>query len=120
DTNRISPKENDPWRDEWFEMSRFEKLCWYWMAENKYLRERVGKTVQFEKIISNYEYFSQNILKPLNMEISKKIWEEKIIQPRNITIDYKYPHWCDWNEEKDIFNIICGEEMGKNGYKINS
>jgi len=119
DTNRIYPREGDPWRDEWSNMSRFEKLCWYWMIENKYLRECVGNTVQFEKIITDYEYFDRKLLKPLNMRILKKFWEEKINKPKNVTNHYKLPHWREWNEKKDVFNMICGKEMEKNGYKLN-
>lgn len=119
DTKRICPKENDPWRDQWQKMSRFEKLCWYWMVENTYLRECVRNTVKFEKIISDYEYFSKNILRPLNLTISKNTWEGKIIKPRNISADYMLSHWSKWGEEKESFNKICGKEMRENGYELN-
>ncbi|NJE12880.1 sulfotransferase [Thermococcus sp. LS2] len=119
DTKRIYPKEDDPWRDEWPRMSRFEKLCWYWMIENKYLRECIGKTIQFEKVISDYNYFKKNVLKPLNLEIPREIWEETINKPKNITVRYKLPHWREWDQKKrEAFERICGEEMKKCGYKL--
>lgn len=119
DTKRIYPKEEDPWRDEWPRMSRFEKLCWYWMIENKYLRECIGKTVQFEKIISDYEYFRKNVLKPLNLEIPKESWEKEVNKPKNVTKTYKLSHWSKWDKEKkEIFERICGEEMRRNKYEL--
>lgn len=119
DTRRIYPRENDPWRDEWPRMLRFEKLCWYWMVENKYLRECIGKTIHFEKIILEYDYFKKNVLKPLNLEISRETWEEIINKPKNATVSHKLPHWSKWDKRtKEAFERICGEEMRKSGYEL--
>jgi|Deesub1362A_J573_1020465.scaffolds.fasta_scaffold00470_10 hypothetical protein len=116
-TRRIYPKRGDPWRDKWPEMSRFERLCWYWQVENRYLRSCIKRTVQLERIVSSYEYFSDEVLKPLNLEIPEGIWQEAVKSPKNVTREYKLPHWSEWEQEKvAAFWRICGDEMKANGY----
>lgn len=119
-TLMIYPGKDDPWREKWCQMTRFEKLCWYWMIENMYLRECIGKTVQFEKIVKDYKYFRDNVLKPLELRVSKEVWERERNKPKNVTRFYILPHWSKWNKKmKEIFERICGEEMRKNGYELN-
>ena len=118
-TKRIRPREDDPWKDEWHKMSRFEKLCWYWAVENKYLRECIGKTVQFEKLVTDYDYFKKNLLKPLKLDIPEEMWKSEVNKPKNVTTTYKLPHWKEWDQKKkEAFERICGDEMKKCGYKL--
>lgn len=42
-TSKIHPLPDDPWYERWEKMDRFEKICWYWQVENKYLREQGEK-----------------------------------------------------------------------------
>lgn len=94
DTRMIYPSKDDPFSSRWNKMSRFEKLCWYWMVENRFLRECIGDSpVQFEKIISDYNYFKETLLDTLGLDIPKGIWEREVKKPRNITIKHKPPHW---------------------------
>ena len=100
-------------------MKRFEKLCWYWKIENEYLNKNIEKTIMFEKLISDYEYFKTEILESLNLEISKKIWLENINKPLNVSKKYTFNHWMKWSDDdKIIFEQICGELMRKNGYQL--
>lgn len=115
----ISPDHTDPWRASWPEMDRFARLCWYWREENRRLRVNIGKTVQFEKILSSYEYFQDQVLEPCGLHLDKKVWEMAINIPRNTTNKFSMPKWDQWTpEQKKTFMEICGEEMTQNGYQI--
>lgn len=114
---RIHPTKTDPWQIQWAHMDRFSRLCWYWQVENSYLRTVIGKPVQFEKILSSYEYFHNEILKPCHIHIDKKEWEVAIASPRNTTSSFQMPKWDDWTaEQQRVFREICGDEMAKCGY----
>ncbi|MHA1249439.1 MAG: sulfotransferase [Candidatus Helarchaeota archaeon] len=116
-TNDIYPIGNDPYKDLWKKMSRFEKVCWYWQNEHLYLTQKLGPGVQFEKILSDYEYFKHNILDPLDLKISKNLWEKYRSKKINITTKYKFPPWNQWDNVKtNIFWKICGRVMELNGY----
>lgn len=118
DTRMIYPR-SGAWRDKWSSMNRFERLCWYWMVENRYLRECIGRTVQFERILSSYEYFRENVLEPLGLKVSREVWKRAVDRPKNVTEVYRLPHWSKWSDEmKSAFERICGEEMEKCGYKL--
>lgn len=50
------PASDDPYFCQWQSMTRFEKVCWLWQADNRYLRKNIGHSLQFEKLISDYGY----------------------------------------------------------------
>lgn len=113
----IYPGKTDPWRARWKDMDRFSRICWLWQEENARLRKDVGRIVQFEKILSSYEYFYNEILEPCHISLDKKMWESAIASPRNITSNFEMPKWKDWTaEQQKTFREICGDEMGKCGY----
>lgn len=117
-TKTIEPIKEDPWFSKWEDMNRFERLCWYWDIENRYLHENIDITIYFEKLISDYEYFNEILLEPLKLQIPKDIWEEEVKSPKNITKKHTFPHWSEWDPEKlESFNKICGETMKNLGYK---
>ncbi|MGC1377609.1 MAG: sulfotransferase [Anaerolineales bacterium] len=110
----IHPSEQDPWKTRWKKMDRFAKICWLWQVENAQLRSSIGTTVQFEKVLSSYEYFQDNILNPCHIDVDKKTWETAVASPRNITSHFQMPKWDDWTpEQQKVFREICGDEMAK-------
>jgi hypothetical protein len=118
-TSLIRPQEGDPQCDTWPGMNRFEKLCWYWSAENRYLRNCVQRTVRFEDLISDYGYFEDSLLSPLQLEIADQAWREASMTPKNVTRRYRIPHWSSWDVTMQrAFERICGEEMARNGYRL--
>ena len=118
-TKNIMPKNGDQWYDEWGNMTRFERLCWYWNIENHYLLDNIGKIIQFENLISSYEYFQEKLLIPLGLVIPESLWEKEINAPKNITSKYEFPHWTQWDSKrKSIFNTICGKIMKEVGYSL--
>ena len=115
----IHPTEMDPWKAKWNEMDRFSRICWYWQEENARLRKAVGKTVQFEKIVSSYDYFYAEILEPCNISVDKENWVSTIGSPRNITEKFQMPKWDGWTpQQKKTFIDICGDEMEECGYSV--
>ena len=121
-TKNIMPENGDLWYNEWSSMNRFERLCWYWDVENRYLSENIENTIIFEELISNYEYFKTNLLIPLDLEISEEIWQREVKTPKNITPKYNlHPHWTKWDQKnKENFFRLCGDTMNKLGYSLNS
>lgn len=118
-TALIYPREDAPWAEVWPQMNRFEKLCWYWMVENRYLRHAIDRAVQFEKVVSEYEYFASQLLTPLGLSIAEKNWRVAKQRPKNATRRYRIPHWSSWDDnKKQAFERICGEEMYRNGYEV--
>lgn len=119
-TSLLHPQEGDPQNDAWLGMNRFEKLCWYWLVENRCLRSCIGQTVQLEKLLSDYDYFKDKLLNPLQLDISESKWLEATNIPKNVTRGYRIPHWSSWDVKMQrAFERICGEEMAKNGYSLN-
>jgi hypothetical protein len=118
-TKYIYPTSKDLFKDQWPHMSRFERLCWLWAVENGYLRGCIGHKVRFEEVISDYEYFRQEILDPLCLDIPEETWRKAVRLPKNVTKQYGIPHWTTWKaSETQTFLRICGREMRANGYKI--
>lgn len=116
---RIHPTKSDAWREKWHEMDRFSRICWFWQVENSYLRATIGKIIQFEKIVSNYDYFRNELLGPCHIYIEKTDWERSVTSPRNTTGRFGMPKWDDWSpQQKRAFETICGDEMAKCGYEF--
>jgi hypothetical protein len=115
----IHPDHNDPWKADWNDMDRFARICWYWQEENRRLRTVIGKTVQFEKILSSYEYFQSQVLEPCGIYIKKAVWEDAVLTPRNTTNEFSMPRWDQWTlDQQKTFREICGDEMINCGYDI--
>lgn len=118
-TGGIGPGKEDRWYDQWPSMDRFEKLCWYWAVENRYLRANINKTIKFEDAISNYEYFCKNVLDNLGLKISVEEWQGAVQSPKNVTEAFLLPSWRGWDLDlSKKFERICGQEMIENGYEL--
>lgn len=117
-TKLIWPKTGDSARTHWAEMSRFEKLCWYWKVENEFLRSGIrAEPIQFEKLIGSYEDFIERICQPCGIEISRDVWKRAVGVPKNATKDYRFPHWSEWDPKTTkAFDEMCGQEMVLSGY----
>lgn len=113
----MHPTDSDPWKSHWPQMDRFARICWFWQEENARLRTCIGRTVQFEKILSSYDYFTSQVLEPCGIHIDKATWENMIASPRNTTKAFQMSKWEDWTpEQQKTFKDICGDEMSKCGY----
>lgn len=106
---------------EWSKMDRFERLCWYWTVENRFLRQAISHRVKFEHLINDYAYFRENLLDPLGLELPRESWASEINQPKNKTKNHVLPHWSEWGRDRrESFVRICGDEMERSGYRTDS
>ena len=113
----IFPPKNDHFSEKWNTMSRFEKLCWLWAADNRFIRENTGHTILFENLRKDFDYFEENVLKFLGLEMDAKNWHSEINQVYNSTPRYTFPKYADWSRaQKQQFEKICGEELAIYGY----
>lgn len=113
----IFPPKEDPYSGKWETMTRFEKLCWLWAADNRFIRENTEHVILFEKLRSNFDYFDENVLKFLDLRLSADTWNEQIGEVYNSTPRYTFPKYADWSaQHKRQFEAICGEEMAHYGY----
>ncbi len=115
----IHPLPDDPWRERWDGMDRFQRICWNWMNDNRRLRITIGHPIQFESYLSDFDYFEREIASPLGITIARADWQAHISTPRNTTGQFTFPDWNEWTKEQQkSFEAICGEEMVLNGYKM--
>jgi hypothetical protein len=134
----IVPKDSDPYAGEWPRMSRFQRLCWYWMHTNEFLASKIGSFVRFEDVLRDYGLFSDSILQPTGVTISEELWRREIARPRNTSRAFNLrsrlvgllrgrnrvpnlrplPPWQDWDEDMTgQFRKICGQTMQRFGYR---
>ncbi|MDP8218131.1 MAG: sulfotransferase [Candidatus Theseobacter exili] len=115
--NKIVPDKNSFYYEKWTTMTRFEKVCWFWQNDTKYLDENTKYTVKLEKLRADYTYFKEKILDYLDLYVSKEDWEDIVNKPKNKSPVLSFPHWSEWNvEQKEAFNRICGVQMEKYDY----
>jgi len=119
---------DDRFYGQWDNMSRFERVCWFWVKRNQMIESFLTDDiswikVRFEDIFSNgytglweiIDFFDlRNQIKIDRSEIDKVIAEKL-----NITKKYLLPEkFKDWpDDKKEIFEGICGEYMEKLGYR---
>jgi len=117
-TSLIKPPPGDEILEYWKEFSRFEKICWLWKSDNEYLHANVPHLIHFEKLVSDYDYFKTKLMDFLEIgNIDFETWGKDIGNVMNQSPDHSFPLYKDWEDnEKKIFERICGEEMSKLGY----
>jgi hypothetical protein len=133
----IVPKDSDPYAGEWPRMSRFQKLCWYWMHTNEFLASKIGALVRLEDLLRDYRLFEKSILQPTGLSISEDLWRREVERPRNTSRAFRLrsrlvalfrgrkripdlrplPRWQEWDAEMNgQFWKICGQTMRRFGY----
>ena len=113
----MMPPPWDPYHQEWGRMSRFERVCWEWQDDNRYMREHVPNLVRFEDMIGDYAAFKDSLLDYLGVDVPEENWARFTQEPRNVTRNSGYPGWAEWSEsDRQSFERICGPEMAEYGY----
>jgi hypothetical protein len=111
------PPPDDPYAKQWKNMNRFERICWLWQCDNRYLRENVGVTLQFEKLVTDYGYFKTKLTDHIGIDLSEATWREYTHRVGNPTQVFRMDQWSGWSDAKrESFRAICGNEMGASGY----
>lgn len=116
----------DKYSESWNEMTRFEKVCWYWVTINKKILEDVKGTdyllVKYEDIFNDKDDYStiRKIVKyfeltdfQVDSDISK-VMKNKINENPKYLLPKNYDEWD--NEYKSAFEKICGPLMQELGY----
>ena len=115
--NVIKPHPQDPFHEQWPRMTRFEKLCWLWAADNQFIRENVPHCMKFEELRKDFGYFDEKVLSYLKLEMNVDDWHSEIGKVFNSTPKYTFPKYAEWStENKNHFERICAEEMSHYGY----
>jgi len=134
----IVPKDGDPYAGEWPRMSRFQRLCWYWMHTNEFLATKIAAAVRFEDVLRDYALFREKILEPTGVRVSEQLWRREVERPKNTSQGFRLrsrlvgllrgkrsipdlrplPPWQEWNDDMTgQFNAICGRTMDRFGYR---
>jgi hypothetical protein len=134
----VVPRDDDPFAGRWAEMTRFQRICWYWMHTNEYLASRVERCVRFEDLLRDYETLRKGILEPTGVQVPEAVWRAEIDRPKNTSRRYRIrlaaarllrgrkslprfdplPHWSDWEDERvRQFREICAPTMRRFGYE---
>ena len=104
----------------WERMSRFEKICYMWSEENKWLSENSDITVRFEDIIKDYGCFKSLICDRIGVSVEEKDWEkicgELVNQNRHYDESNKPENWS--LEDKNKFSKLCSDQMHFYGYHV--
>lgn len=119
---------------DWTHMSKLEQVCVNWVQTTEDLIKEDVSLLKFENLISDYQYLSNNLLMPLNLNISvdeynsfksKKINKTKGLLYRYLYAKYKGKKQVtktitfeDFDDTQlKLFYSICGPTMEKLGYK---
>lgn len=120
---------DDPYKERWDSLSRFEQLCWVWANLNKFAlnlmrKNPYAKVFQFEKIFSGkdrYKYLNELITFAISLSNidSKSIKQSDGWLERKIHMSSsEFPTWDNWtSDQKKQFDHICGSLMAELGYE---
>lgn len=119
----------------WLEADKFSQICWNWKKDTEILLDKGLDLLHFEKIISDYDYFKNNLLDKIELKMDKSVWEDKVVIKKNKTrsklyrfffakykgkkfVGTRLPQYEEWSEDyKKKFTEICGGTMLKLGYE---
>jgi|GEM_PF-1781487 len=122
--------------EQWLDGDKFTQICWNWANTTEKLLSEKTELIHFEKIKSDFDYCNEKIIQPLNLNLSKTVWEKAVLTKVNSTkpLWYRwiysnlkkkklmkdelpsYPKWTDI--QKKQFADICGSTMLKCGYEL--
>ena len=115
----LRPPVLDEYTARWEDLTLFERVCWGWQGENRYMREHTILRARLEDITSSYDLFRQQILEPLSLFVDEEVWDKVSKNPTNVTKKYTVNPWSEWTSvEREQFIRICGAEMRAYGYDL--
>ncbi len=113
---------------------KFEQVCWTWADTTRRLLKQDTELLQFERLISDYDYLKRRLLTPMNLNLSKADWlakkDVRVNKTRSRLFRYLYaklknknfikdqlPPYSEWpDSRKRIFERVCGEVRHQVGY----
>ena len=115
--------EEDDFRDEWINMSKFEKYCWYYNKVNSYILDKLKGKANFrmyrhQDLFNNREVFYDMLKFASKFENGFKTsfsYNKKLMKKVHSNANKDgFPGWKEWDKEMiKIFNRHCGEWMKK-------
>ncbi len=120
--------EGDAYRDKWGDMSRVERISWYWVKVNQIIldslkNETNALTIKFEDIFDKAKGYEGmwKIIEYLRLmdrlRVSQEDLEMRMEERMNRNREYALGAWIDWSDEhKEQFAEIAGELMERFGY----
>lgn len=121
---------DDPYRSRWPQMSRFERICWYWQRKDGIICEalrsdELALTVKFEDVFnqsSAYQGF-WDMVNFLGLRTRLSVTVDRVHEvmgrKENATEEYLLPSWTDWSpEQARQFREIAGDYLESCGYNL--
>lgn len=118
----------------WTKLSKLEQVCVNWVQTTEDLLKSDADLLQFENLIKDYNYLSEKVLTPLNINITQEQYNDfkskKINKTRGWLYGYLYAKYKGKQQisktitfdnfdekQREQFYAICGPTMVKLGYK---
>lgn len=113
---------------------KFEQVCWTWADTTKLLMEQGTELLQFERLLTDYDYLAERFLEPTGLALSRDEWTAKkdtrVNETRSKLFRYAYaklrnknfvedqlPRYQQWSDsQKRTFDKICGDVRRQVGY----
>lgn len=116
--------EEEPWGDEWEEMTRFERIAWYWQFKDRYIQNSLtdlpsdsALNLKFEDIYDESRNYPgmRSLLGYLGIEdVNWKPWMDRSVRS---TTQHELLPWPEWGKKRrERFNRIAGEHLENCGY----
>ncbi len=122
--------------EKWLNYTKLEQVCWNWNDTTTRLLKSDLELIQFEKLISDYQYFKNSLTDKIGIsDINEHTWDmirnSKVNSTKPKWYRYLYSHlkrkdfvsehlprFEEWQtfQQKVLFDI-CGETMEKLGYE---
>lgn len=121
---------HDPYRKRWSSITRFERLCWYWVKKDSLILDSIegdsrAITVKFEDVFDGASGFPgmREIIEFLGLEANLSITQDDFMDlmklKSNKTKRHLLPKWEDWsNEQIEQFTTIAGSHMQRHNYEL--
>ncbi len=113
---------DDSFFESWDNLSRFEKIAWYWQKKDRYIcdilkEENNSLRIYFENIFDAENNYA-GMEKLINfLGLPSKKFRDYLKNKIRSSKSYELPHWTDWEDErKEKFNNIAGEHLKYHGY----
>ncbi len=114
---RPIPQRGEQFSEEFAEMDRFERLCYYWTTINLHIEQCMNEVPSEQKILFRFEdlldaeHFSA-FIDYIGLDYNDEAYNI-LRKPQNVHIPKSFPLSP---EQENQFNTICGETMKKFGY----
>ncbi len=119
----------DPYASRWENLSRFEKICWWWQKKDGLIRKALNYgedniTLKFEDLFSSHRDEKEirrlvDFAQPNSIDNALVVekFSEYTKEKRNATSNYALPSWEKWDPElKQKFQEIAGKHLEESGY----